>query len=118
MNLGKLTSCIHFLPLSAKHADNLKVLCACIDQCMPPLHRASDRCHLDYMVNTGPGDITVFSSEMLKFEEEQRILEEAANAALEEAAKALERPHTPPSRRGSGNMEQLSSPRGKATACQ
>ncbi|DBA96975.1 TPA: hypothetical protein ACH3X1_001299 [Trebouxia sp. C0004] len=66
----------------------------------------------------GPGDInwhsliTVFSSEMLKFEEEQRILEEAANAALEEAAKALERPHTPPSRRGSGNLEQLSSPRG------
>ena len=54
---------------------------------------------------------------MLKFEEEQRILEEAANAALEEAAKALERPHTPPSRRGSGNMEQLSS-RGDTCACQ
>ncbi len=69
--------------------------------------------------HTGPGDInwhsliTVFSSEMLKFEEEQRILEEAATAALEEAAKASERPYTPPSRRGSGNMEQLSSPRGK-----
>lgn len=81
----------------------------------------SVRLHDDH---TGPGDInwhsliTVFSSEMLKFEEEQRILEEAANAALEEAAKALERPHTPPSRRGSGNMEQLSSPRGIARACQ
>lgn len=57
MNLGKLTSCIHDLPISAKHADNLKVLCACIDQCMPPLHRASDRCHLDYMVNT-QGQVT------------------------------------------------------------
>lgn len=60
----------------------------------------------------GPGDvnwhslITVFSSEMLKFEEEQRQLEEAANAL------ALERPRTPPSRKGSGNAEQLSSPRG------
>jgi hypothetical protein len=81
----------------------------------------SSRLHGDH---TGPGDIkwhsliTVFSSEMLKFEEEQRILEEAANAALEEAAKALERPHTPPSRRGSGNMEQLSSPRGDTCACQ
>ena len=50
--------------------------------------------------------VTVFSSEMLKFEEEQRLLEEAANAL------ALERPHTPPSRKGSGNVEQLSSPRG------
>ncbi len=81
----------------------------------------SSRLHGEH---TGPGDInwhslmTVFSSEMLKFEEEQRILEEAANAALEEAAKALERPHTPPSRRVSGNMEQLSSPRGNACACQ
>ncbi len=88
------------------------------------MHKALDKCHLDCMMNTGPGDInwhsliTVFSSEMLKFEEEQRILEEAANAALEEAAKALERPCTPPSRRGSGNMEQLSSPRGNACACQ
>lgn len=60
----------------------------------------------------GPGKVnwhslvTVFSSEMLKFEEEQRLLEEAANAL------ALERPHTPPSRKGSGNVEQLSSPRG------
>ena len=49
---------------------------------------------------------------MLKFEEEQRQLEEAANAL------ALERPHTPPSRRGSGNVEQLSSPRGdNSTVC-
>lgn len=60
----------------------------------------------------GPGKVnwhslvTVFSSEMLKFEEEQRLLEEAANAL------ALERPPTPPSRRGSGTVEQLSSPRG------
>ncbi len=53
---------------------------------------------------------------MLKFEEEQRVLEEAANAALE-AAKAAERPHTPPSRRGSGSIEQLSSPRGNVDAC-
>lgn len=44
---------------------------------------------------------------MLKFEEEQRQLEEAAKAL------ALERPHTPPSRKGSGNTDQLSSPRGE-----
>lgn len=44
---------------------------------------------------------------MLKFEEEQRQLEEAANAL------ALDRPRTPPSRKGSGNAEQLSSPRGQ-----
>lgn len=51
---------------------------------------------------------TVFSSEMLKFEEEQRILDEAAKAL------AAEGPHTPPSRRGSGNLEQLASPRGQS----
>lgn len=45
---------------------------------------------------------------MLKFEEEQRQLEEAAKAL------ALERPHTPPSRKGSGTADQLSSPRGEA----
>lgn len=49
---------------------------------------------------------TVFSSEMLKFEEEQRILDEAARA------QAAQGPHTPLSNRGSGNLEQLSSPRG------
>ena len=48
---------------------------------------------------------------MLKFEEEQRLLEEAANAL------ALERPRTPPSRKGSGNVEQLSSPRGTDPLC-
>ena len=45
---------------------------------------------------------------MLKFEEEQRILDEAAKAL------AAEGPHTPPSRRGSGNLEQMASPRGGA----
>ena len=70
-------------------------------------------------ISSGSGDInwksliTVFSSEMLKFEEEQRQLEEAAQAMAE----ALDRPRTPPSRRGSGNVESLSSPRGEgATA--
>ena len=72
-------------------------------------------CQADLLAS-GAGDvnwhslITVFSSEMLKFEEEQRQLEEAANAL------ALERPHTPPSRKGSGSVEQLSSPRGTQTA--
>ena len=47
---------------------------------------------------------------MLKFEEEQRAVEEACKAL------ALERPNTPPSRRGSGNVDQLSSPRGTQTA--
>lgn len=65
------------------------------------------------LIVLGPGEInwhsliTVFSSEMLKFEEEQRQLEEATKAL------ALERPHTPPSRKGSGNTDQLSSPRGE-----
>lgn len=52
---------------------------------------------------------TVFSSEMLKFEEEQRILDEAAKALAAEGSQ------TPPSRRGSGPLEQLASPRGQLT---
>lgn len=51
---------------------------------------------------------TVFSSEMLKFEEEQRVLDEAAKA------QAAEGSHTPPSRRGSGPLDQLPSPRGQS----
>ena len=71
-------------------------------------------CHTKIVLMlVGPGEvnwhslITVFSSEMLKFEEEQRQLEEAANAL------ALEGAHTPPTRKGSGNADQLSSPRGE-----